>query len=214
MPNGLHQVRFAHSDTAIKEKRVVSLGRAFCYSLAGCMRELIAASDYEGIEGVAGIQLGGAVPIESGLVSTCSRGRGHRKPAIVTHGRGGRIIFWRDKLYVLVFKTKIIDGFLDEVCILVTYVAEFRRGHAHEQNAPAGMAVPRGFQPGVIGVPVNLFFQRIQDAQPRIGNYAWTWNGHKHSLLARATFTDPVSLQWRRSLVLKNNLCDWQRRLP
>src|SRR5437016_6226780 len=213
MPNGLHQVRLAHSDTAVEKKRVIGLGRTFSNCLAGCVRELITASDDEGIEGIARIKLGSAVPIESGLTSTCS-GRGHRKSAIVTDRRGGRIIFRRDKLYVLVLQTEIIDGFLDQVSILVAYVAEFRCRHAHEQNAPAGMAIPSRFQPGVIGVPVNLFFERIQDAQPRVGNYAWTWNGHKHSLLARATLTDPVSLQWRRSLVLKNNLCDWQRRLP
>jgi hypothetical protein len=37
-------------------------------------------------------------------------------------------------------------------------------------------------------MPINLFFQRIQDAHPRIGNNAWTGNRHKLSQLARGWY--------------------------
>src|SRR5438270_13485006 len=130
MPNGLHQMRLAHSDTAVEKKRVIGLGRTFSNCLAGCVRELSTASDDEGIEGIARIRLGSAVPIESGLASTCS-GRGHRKSAIVTDRRGGGVIFRRDQLYVLVLQTEIIDRFLEHVRIRVAYVEEFACRHTH-----------------------------------------------------------------------------------
>jgi hypothetical protein len=37
---------------------------------------------------------------------------------------------------------------------------------------------------------IDLFFQRIQDTQPRVGQNTRTWNGHKHSLLARPTIDE------------------------
>ncbi len=55
VPNSLHQVGLAHADAAIQEQRVVSLRRTLRHRLARCMRELVAAADYECIERVARI---------------------------------------------------------------------------------------------------------------------------------------------------------------
>ena len=65
--DGLHQVGLAHTDAAVQEERVVGLRRTFRDRLAGGVRELVAAADDEGVEGVARIQLRCAVPVEAGL---------------------------------------------------------------------------------------------------------------------------------------------------
>jgi hypothetical protein len=38
------------------------------------------------------------------------------------------------------------------------------------------VTVTCGFQPSVVRVPINLFFQRIEDAQPWIGSKTGYWN--------------------------------------
>ena len=65
--DGLHEMGFAHADAAVKEERVVSLGGTFGDSLAGGVGKLVAAADDEGVEGIAWIQLRGAIPVEARL---------------------------------------------------------------------------------------------------------------------------------------------------
>jgi hypothetical protein len=65
--DGLHEVRLAHADAAIEEERVVGFGRTLGDGLAGGVGELVAGADDESVEGVARIQLRGAIPIEAGL---------------------------------------------------------------------------------------------------------------------------------------------------
>src|SRR5678815_1266485 len=65
MADGLHEVGLSHADAAIKEKRVICLGRALSDGLTSCVSELVAAANHEGIEGIARIELCGAVPIKS-----------------------------------------------------------------------------------------------------------------------------------------------------
>ena len=79
------------------------------------------------------------------------------KSAIVTHGRGGRIVFRGDELHFLKFEAQIVQRFLDQISVLVSHVAEFRGGHAHEKDRAAGMTVLGGLQPGVVGMAVDLF---------------------------------------------------------
>jgi len=98
-----------------------------------------------------------------------TRGREVRgEAAIMPNGRGGRIIFRGDEFHLLIFHAEVIDGFLDEIGIFVTNMAELDCGHANEQNSATGVAVARGLEPGIVGVPIDLFFQRVENAQPRI----------------------------------------------
>ena len=177
--DGVHQVGLAHADAAVEEERVVGLGRTLRDRLAGGVGELVAAADDEGVEGVARIQLRGAVPVEPGLGTRRGSGQVGGEPAIVTDGRGGRVVFRGDELHFLEFEAEIVQRFLDQIRVLVSHVAEFRRGHAHEQDRAGGVTVLRGFQPGVVGMAVDLLFQRVENAQPRIRREAWSWNGHK-----------------------------------
>ena len=89
--------------------------------------------------------------------------------------RGGRwIVPWRNELHFLILEAKIVEGLLDQIGILVAYLAELSLGHPHEKRASAGVTVAGGLQPGIVGMPVDLFFQRVKDAQPRIGSKSWT----------------------------------------
>src|SRR4029077_13430151 len=98
----------------VKEERVVGLGRPLRYGLAGGMGKLGAAGDDEGIEGVARIQLRGAVPIEAGL-GGCGRGttrsrsggRDHGKAAIMAEWSGCRVVFGCDELNIRILEAEI-----------------------------------------------------------------------------------------------------------
>ncbi len=76
----------------------------------------------------------------------------------MTYGGRCRIVFRRHELHVVKFQAQVVNRFLDQVRILVTGVAELRRGHTYEQDSAAGVTVTCRFQPCVIGVPVDLFF--------------------------------------------------------
>ena len=73
VPDGLHQVGLAHADATVQEQRVVGLGRSFRDCARGGMRELVARADDESVEGVLGIQLRRAVPVEA-LLADRTRG--------------------------------------------------------------------------------------------------------------------------------------------
>src|SRR5437868_16264 len=143
------------------------------------MRELVAAADYERVKCIPRVELRCPVPIESGLRSMRRSDDVCRESTIVTHRRGGGIIFRSDELYLLKFAAQIVQRFLYKIRVLVTHMAEFCRGHTHEKDWTTGVAIAGGLQPGVIRMAVDLFFQRIQNAQPRIGRKAWAWNRHK-----------------------------------
>src|SRR3954452_3012551 len=101
------------------------------------------------------------------------------KPAIMTYGRGSGIVFRRDKLHVLILESKIVQGFLDEVRVFIANVAKLSGGHSDEQNTSCGMAIACWLQPCVVGMSIDLFFQRVENAQPRIRRK--TGSGNRHS---------------------------------
>ena len=59
MPNGVHQVRLAKADTAVQEKRVISLAGALGHCERSRMSELVAATNDEVVEQVARVELRG-----------------------------------------------------------------------------------------------------------------------------------------------------------
>ena len=87
----------------------------------------------------------------------------------MTNRSCGWIVLGGDELYVVETEAEIVDGFLDEVGVLVAGVAEFNRRNADEENASTRMAVASGLEPSVIGVPINFLFQRIENARPWVG---------------------------------------------
>ena len=87
----------------------------------------------------------------------------------MTHRSCGGIVFGSDKLHVVESEAQVVDGFLNEVGIFVAGVAELDGGNANEEDASAGVAVAGGLEPGIVRVPVDFLFQRIEDARPRVG---------------------------------------------
>ncbi len=164
--NGLHEMSLAHAHAAVEEERIVSLGRTLGDRLAGGVGKLIAAADDEGVEGVASIELRGAVPVETRLRWG---GCGGGEAAIVTNRSCGGIVFGRDKLYVVKSEAEVVDSFLNKVGIFVAGVAELDGGNANEEDASAGVTVAGGFEPGIVRVPVDFLFQRIENARPGVG---------------------------------------------
>ena len=55
LPDRLHQVRFAKSDAAINEERVIGARRRLCDRQRRRVRDLVVRSDHERFEGVARI---------------------------------------------------------------------------------------------------------------------------------------------------------------
>src|SRR6267378_8502912 len=100
------------------------------------MRKLVAAADDKGVEGVARTQLGCAVPFDARLRWRGGRHRGG-KTAVMPNRRGRWIIFRCHELHVIETQPQVVDGFLDQVGVLVASVAELYGGHAHEQHPSA-----------------------------------------------------------------------------
>src|SRR4030095_9303881 len=103
----------------------------------------------------------------------------------MSHRRCRWVIVRRNELHVLVFESAVIDGLLDQVGIFVAYMPKLDRRHADEQNASVCMAEACGFQPGVVGVPVHFFLERVEDTNPGIMWKTCAWNRHKRSSRAR-----------------------------
>ena len=139
------------------------------------MRELVAAADHERVKGVALIQLRRSIPVEPRLGTRRGSGRARGQSAIVTN-RGGRGIVLRgDELHFLELAAQIVQRFLNQIRVFVSNVAELSRGHANEKDRSCRVAVLGGLQPGVVGVAVDLFFQRVENAQPRVRRKARCW---------------------------------------
>src|SRR5271169_6579834 len=102
------------------------------------------------------------------------RSRVSGKAAVVADGCGCRIVPWGNELHFLILEAKIVEGLLNQVGIFVAHLTELGLGHPHKKRASARMTVAGGLQPGVVGMPVDLFFQRVKNAQPRIGSKSWT----------------------------------------
>ena len=137
-----------------------------------------------------GLSLIHIFPIEAGLGwmqgrEGCLRTRsgvlnGTRQAAVVANGRIRRIVVGGHELDVFVTEAEIVERLLNEVGVLVANVAELGGGNADEQNFIAGVAVASGFEPGVVGMAVDLFFESVEDARPRIRDDGGT--GKRHCL--------------------------------
>src|SRR6516165_3206854 len=99
---------------------------------------------------------------------------------MANRGRGG-IVVRSDELHVLVIESEVVDGFLDEVGVLIAHMPELDGRDPHEEDAAGGMTVTGGLEPSVVGVPINLLLERVEDADPRIGRKSCAWNRHKYS---------------------------------
>ena len=92
--------------------------------------------------------------------------------AIMTHTRrrgvGRLLLLRRDELHVVQTEMESFNRFLDQIRILLADVPELHGGNAHEQLAVFHVAVASGLQPGVVGVAVNFFLERLENLHPGI----------------------------------------------
>jgi hypothetical protein len=95
------------------------------------------------------------------------------KTAVVADGSGSGIVLGGDELHLLILQAKIVNRFLDQIEVLVVLAPGFQVTHSYEKNFSIRVTVAGGLQPGVVGMAVDLFFQRVEDAQPRISK-SWT----------------------------------------
>ena len=141
------------------------------------MRKLISRADHERVKRIARIQLRRAIPVETRLRGRRRRRRSlRRKPAVMPHLGCRRIVFGGHELHVVKSQAQIVDRFLNQVGVLVTMNAILNRWYPHEQHSATGVTVACRLEPGVVGMPVDLFFQRIQNSRPRIRGKACARN--------------------------------------
>ena len=86
----------------------------------------------------------------------------------MTYGCRRGIIVRGHKPHIVESEAENVDGFLNEIGVFVAGVTKLHGGNPNEQNASTRVTVASGFEPGVVGVPVDLFFQSIKNARPRV----------------------------------------------
>ena len=170
MADGLHEVGFAHAHAAVEEQRVVRLAGSGGYGQGRGVGELVSAADDEAVEGVTGIELGGAVEVKARL-GRGTRGRRTESAVVANDGGGGGWLGLRrrgDQLDIVVGEAEFVDGFQDQIVVALPDGAELGRGYGDEELSIGVVAEAGGLEPGVVGVAVDLFFQGTQDLHPRI----------------------------------------------
>src|SRR5215469_2744733 len=100
-------------------------------------------------------------------------------------GGGGGIVVGRDELHVFVVEAEVVDRFLDQVSVFVAHVTELDSRNAHKEDAAGGVTVASGLEPGVVGMAINFLLERVENANPRIGQKSCAWNRHKYSSRGR-----------------------------
>ena len=176
--DGVHQVGLAHAHAAVEEERIVGLGGALGDGQRGGAGKLVAVADDEGVEGVARVELRRGGPVEARLLRACApcarrrrggRVRRHRAEAAVLALRRNRgVLLGGHEAHVVELQRLQVDGFLNQVAVLVADVLELRRGHAHIERAAGGVAVARGLEPGLEGLANHLLLQGRENLEPGI----------------------------------------------
>ena len=96
----------------------------------------------------------------------------------MTNGSIGRIVLGGNKFHIVVSQAEIVDGFLNQISVLVPHMPKLGGGNANEKNSVADVGIACRFQPGIVGMAVDFLFQRIEDARPRIRNESGTGSRH------------------------------------
>ncbi len=94
-------------------------------------------------------------------------GSGAKPPSSRTRGAAGS---WAgvSKIDALDVELEALDGFFDQVSVLVADVFELRGGDAHVEGFLDHAGEACRLQPGFEGLPVDLFFERAEDAHPLV----------------------------------------------
>ena len=175
--DGVHQMGLAHADAAIEEERIVGARRALGDGQRSGAGKLVAVADDEVVEGVARVELRGGGPVEAALLGgACGRlrrrrgrmGRNRSKAAVLALRWDRGIFFGCDKAHIVELQRLKIDGFLNQIAVLVANVLKLRRGHAHVERAARRVAVARWLEPGLEGLADHLFLESSENLKPGI----------------------------------------------
>ena len=86
----------------------------------------------------------------------------------MAYGSCRGIIFRGYEPHIVESEPENVNGFLNKVSVLVTGVTKLHGWNANEQNASTRVTVASGFKPGIVRMPVDLFFESIENARPRV----------------------------------------------
>src|SRR5271155_2952418 len=101
-----------------------------------------------------------------------------RETAVMTDRSVRGIILGGNEFHIFVSQAEIVDGFLNQVGVLIAHVTELGSWNADEENSVAGVAVARRLEPGVVGVAVDFLFQSVEDSRPGIRDDGRASEGH------------------------------------
>ncbi len=196
----MHEVCLAQADATVEEERIVRLRGAFRDCFRGSARELVARAGDEAVKVVARIELRRGVPVktclltvtyrrsraQSGLSRRAGSVRGRGGKAAILAGfagtlRNGGIVLEGDELYVVELELELVDGLLNQIAVPIADMLEVSGRNAHEESPAIEMAHPRGLEEGIEGLPIDLFFQRTEDACPWVDDGRAGWN-KRHTL--------------------------------
>ena len=175
--DGVHEVGLAHADSAVEEERIVGARGPLGDGQGGGAGKLIAIADDESIECIALIELRGSRPVEALLLGIAGGrlGRGGRRmrgngaeAAIATLRRNRGVFLGGDEAHIVKLQRLQVDGFLNQIAVLVADVLELGRRHADVERAARGVAIARGFEPGLERLTDDLLFEGGQNLNPGI----------------------------------------------
>src|ERR1035437_6685817 len=135
MADGMHQVRFAHADATVQEERIVGARGTLSDGQGSGTSKLVAIAYDEVVKGVARVELRGGGPVEASLLWCTLRGRWRRcgrvssdraEASIFALRWNGGILFGGHEAHVIELERLQIDGFLNEVAVLVANVLKLR----------------------------------------------------------------------------------------
>ena len=107
-------------------------------------------------------------------------------------------------------------SFLDQAGVFISHMAELDGGNANVHDSVARVTIAGGLQPGIVRVPVDFLFERIQDAQPRIRRKSRSRNGHNQKFKRGRWLGQRLGctkLLFRYRFVYQRELCstNWRR---
>ena len=160
VPNGVHQVSFAHAHSAVEEKRVVGLRGLLGHGARCRMRKFVGLADDKGVEGIAVVELMVAVvEIELGLLDAGCRG-----------SRLNRFFFGADVLHLGGGRTKLMEDRFDDVAVGASQdLAENRAGNLDVEGIALGVIQASGLKPGTEDIDANARLNPLKKPFPNVG---------------------------------------------
>ena len=145
------------------------------------MGKLVATAGHEAVELVARIELRCGVPVKACLLrptaSRCLSSVARCVHTVAWLWSESTILAYASRVRVgrrngedhrVQLQPQHIDGFADEVRVAIRYVLKLCRWNPYMQDAVGDVRKARGLEPRLKALPVNLFLERAQNANPLV----------------------------------------------